>query len=184
MNYDAGYYERENHENRYKRLGMLRPDQYAAACYTLGLKFHDNDVDAPRNPGIISSIGCGEGVLEAFLERLGHTVVGVDPSPGAQQLYRGTWLTDRYPGDAGTVLFVESLEHLPVDVFDDIWQRIPAHTRIVVTNWLTFHPIEPDGSGWDHITRVDDELYDRLSEGHRVVKRHGSHLVLDRTTTL
>lgn len=107
MSYDVAYYQRDNHENRYKQAGMLRPDQYAAACYTLGLKFHDHDVDTPRNPGIITSIGCGEGVLEAFLERLGHTVVG-----------------------------------------------------------------------------VDDDLYDRLSVGHRVVKRHGSHLVLVRETTV
>lgn len=182
--YGVAYYQRETLENRYKHAGMLRPDQYAAACYTLGLKFHDHDVDTPRNPGVITSIGCGEGVLEAFLERLGHTVVGVDPSPGARALYRGTWLVDRYSGDGGTVLFVESLEHLPTDVLDDIWRRIPTQTRIIIVNWPTYHPIEPDGTGWDHITRVDDDLYDRLSVGHRVVKRHGSHLVLDRETTV
>lgn len=181
--YSVAYYQREITENLYKRAGMLRPDQYAAACYTLGLRYDDHDVDNPRNPGVITSIGCGEGVLEAYLEQLGHTVIGVDPSPGARELYRGSTLVDRYPGDAGTVIFVESIEHLPDDVFDDIWQRVPAGTRIVITNWKSFHPIEPDGTGWDHITRIDDDLYDRLTEGHRVVKRDGSHLVLERTTT-
>lgn len=181
--YDSDYYRRDIHENWYKNAGMLRPDQYAAACYTLGLRFHDSDDDTPRNPGVITSIGCGEGVLEAFLEQLGHHVIGVDPSPGAQALYRGSLLLDTYPGNDGTVIFCESIEHLPHDVFDDIWFRIPAGTRIIVTNWESFHPIHPDGTGWDHVAHIDDALYDRLSEGHRVVKRRGSHLVLERTTT-
>jgi SAM-dependent methyltransferase len=180
MGYDEGYYRRNITEYQYKQVGLLRPDQYAAACYTLGLRFDGADVDTPRYPGVITSIGCGDGVLERFLEDLGYTVIGVDPSPGAQALYQGTVLVDRYPGHAGTVLFVESVEHLPGDVFDDIWARIPAGTRVVFTNWVGFHPIEPDGTGWDHITRIDDAFYDRLCEGHRVVKRNGSHLVLER----
>lgn len=188
--YDVGYYRRPTLvEPLYERFGLFRPDQYTAACYLYGLpvwhpdeatrRFEDGTC-ITRKPGRIVSIGCGEGQLEAWLEQQGHEVVGVDPSLGARHLYRGSCLMGHYDGTGDTVLFVESLEHLSDDVRDDIWQRIPTGARIVIVNWPDEHPIDPDATGWDHVTRVDDALFDRLAEGHRVIVRRGSHLVLER----
>lgn len=184
--YDIAYYRRAIVENWFPRHGLLRPDQFAALCYVFGVPFWGDEHQSAtyREPGNwrVMSIGCGEGALEVELERLGCEVTGVDPSPGARELYRGKILQDDVGGIEGcaTVLFCESLEHLPLDTVRALWPRITPGARIVITNWQTWHPIEPSPDGWDHITRVDDALYDELAFGHRVVLRRGSHLVLER----
>lgn len=136
----------------------------------------------PRHPGAIVSIGAGEGWLEHQLEMMGQVVIGVDPAAGARELYRGYSLIERATrreiAAASSVLFCESIEHIPIDQVLQIRSWMQPGSRLVVVNWPDFHPIEAT-SAWDHITRIDDELYDRLSVGARVVLRRGSHLVLD-----
>jgi SAM-dependent methyltransferase len=180
--YTSEYYLRDADEFWFGRYGLLRPDELAALCYTFGRPFAGKGVDAPRVPGTIYSIGCGEGRLEAQLERMGCEVYGVDPSPGARELYRGSCLLTEYPGGGSTILFVESIEHLWPQEFWAIWTAIPPGARVIIVNWLDFWPIEPDNTGYDHVTLVDDALYDRLSVGHRVVVRRGSHLVVERVS--
>lgn len=183
--YARRYYERDIRENWFHWSGLLRPDQLAAIAYAHNWPFFgDEDYGhrpQQRKPARIMSVGCGRGDVEVELERLGYQVIGVDPSEGAAELYRGTTLQATPEGveDCDTVLFVESLEHLPTGTIDDLWRRFTLGTRVVIVNWPDFHPIEADG-GWDHITTVDDALFDRLSEGWRVVVRRGSHLVLDK----
>lgn len=177
--YQASYYQRPIVENWYSEYDLPRPDELAAICYAFGVPFTNPATEwAQRYPGQVVSIGCGAGRLEAELERLGCDVIGVDPSPGAKELYRGSTLVDRYEGGGDTIVFCESLEHLPVEEIDRIFALIPDHARVIVVNWLGWDTIVGNHS-WDHITTVDADLFDRLSDGWNVRVRNGSHLVLD-----
>jgi hypothetical protein len=186
--YSAEYYQRNQFEYWFEQRGLLRPDQLAAICYTLNLPFTAREPcfsgqEWPRRPGVIMSVGAGSGMLEHVLEELGHEVIGVDPSPGARELYRGKHLQDDVTGieDCSTVIFCESLEHLPLDVIWEIWKQIPVRpgVRVIGVNWPGYFPI-PVTSEWDHITELNDELYDQLAGGFTTYVRWGSHLVLDR----
>jgi SAM-dependent methyltransferase len=180
--YDVAYYQRDAPEFWFARHGLPRPDQLAAICYTFGVPFWGSEPYAPRDPGRVLSVGCGEGQLEVTLEGMGLTVTGVDPSLGALELYRGGMLVGEarqaLAASAGTVIYNESIEHIPVEQTLQVRSWMAPGSRLIVTNWPDFHPIEPT-SDWDHITRVDDALYDRLAQGGQVVLRRGSHLVVD-----
>jgi SAM-dependent methyltransferase len=181
--YDAAYYQRDAPEFWFGRYGLPRPDQLAAICYIFGVPFWGTEPYAPRNPGLVVSIGAGEGHLEQTLERMGLAVTGVDPSPGALELYRGGLLVGQARqaliGSARTVIYNESIEHIPVEQTMQVREWMVPGSRLIVVNWPDFHPIEPHVNGWDHITRVDDSLYDRLAAGGTVALRRGSHLVVD-----
>lgn len=182
-NYSRNYYLQGTPQGLswfFEDNNAMRPDQLAAFCYAFNWAFFDGQHKRPpRDPGLIYSIGCGMGVLEWNLEKAGCTVIGVDPSEGARELYRASTLVDRYPGGGDTVIFCESIEHIPLAETLDIFERIPYGTRIIITNWPDHHPIEPEAPFNDHITRIDDALYDRLSVGRPTVLRRGSHLVLE-----
>lgn len=182
--YDPEYYKRDQ---TFARHRVLRPDQLAALCYTLdwpywGLENSGEDW-VERQPGVVLSIGCGRGELERELECLGCTVVGVDPSAGAQFMYQGSRHEYRWTRElvrsAGTIIWCESLEHIPWSETLELLGHVRKDTRLIFVNFVDFWPLEVSGDGWDHITRVDDALYDGLSEGRCVVLRRASHLVLD-----
>ena len=157
-----------------------------------------------RRPGSVLSVGGGRGEAELVLAWLGNPVLAIEPATACLRLinanvphfshthapqptiFHGTLggaLAE--PGlplaNADTVLFIESIEHVPVaetrrlmDVLRDGRAR-----RLIVTNWSDRHPIEPDATGWNHVTRIDDVFYDELSRGGRTAIRHGSHLAVD-----
>lgn len=181
--YDPAYYLRDVPEFWFGRYDLPRPDMLAAICYMHGVPFWGTEPYQPRDPGRVVSIGAGEGQLERMLERMGLTVTGVDPSPGAHRLYRGELLyreaTQELIASAGTVVYCESIEHIPLEQTLQIRAWMPPGSRLVVVNWPDYFPIVPDGSGWDHITLVDDALFDRLAAGASVALRRGAHLVLD-----
>lgn len=179
VNYTPGYYDRDIAEHWFKHHGLLRPDQLAAVCYTYGIPFWGTDEHEPRNRGKIISIGCGAGELEKWLEDRGEEVIGVDPSAGAKQLYKGKILVPLYPGGGKTIIFCESLEHIPREEIDRIWSLIPKGARVIIVNWPDYHPLMAEG-GWDHITTINEALFDQLSEGFKVILRRNSHLVLER----
>jgi 2-polyprenyl-3-methyl-5-hydroxy-6-metoxy-1,4-benzoquinol methylase len=186
--YTTDYYRRPIAEHWFAKVGLLRPDQLAAVCYIFGLPFFGDEEyftygDPVRTPRRVMSIGCGAGDLEAALEQLGVEVLGVDPAPGARALYRGQHLQDGIDGIEGcdTVVFCEALEHLPTPVIAEIWRRLPPReVRVVITNWPAYHPLPISPEGWDHITQLDDDLFDALSFGFTTVLRRGAHLVLAR----
>lgn len=178
--YKTNYYQRDVDEFWFAPQNLPRPDELAAICYAFGRPFTGKYDDKPRDPGVIFSIGAGEGNLEKRLENMGCEVYGVDPAPGAKELYKGSFLFEVYPGGGNTIIFCESIEHLYPEQLDEIWKKIPVGARVIIVNWLDFHPIEPDGTGYDHVRRIDDDLFDQLSEGNRVIFRKGSHLVLEK----
>ncbi len=183
--YTRDYYLRDR---TFLPAGVLRPDQLAALCYALDWPFwgFEVPVNAWREPAPVLSIGAGRGELEREFERLGYEVVGVDPSVGAHELYAGTTLVSAWTPElvaaARTVVFCESVEHVPESETLALLDHVGPGTRVIVVNFPDYHPIVPDpaADGWDHITRVDDALYDRLAgRATRVVLRRASHLILD-----
>ena len=180
MYYDNSYYEREIPENWFKKQGLLRPDELAAVCYAFGQPFFGKDFYKPRTPKKVYSIGCGEGYLDAKLIEMGCDVTGVDPSPGIKHRYKGKKLQKTYEGGGDTIIFCESIEHLYTEQFKEIWEKIPPCAWVIFVNWPDFHPIEPDTTGYDHVTRIDDEYYDSISYGQRIMFRRGSHLVMEK----
>lgn len=85
--------------------------------------------------------------------------------------------------DVDTVLLVETLEHLEKDTFDKFWAKTlkPLLTRnkgrLVITNWLGYHPLEATGN--EHCRRTDDALYDWICEDGAIRYRRQSHIVVD-----
>ncbi len=80
-----------------------------------------------------------------------------------------------------TVMFCESLEHIPEECFTPFWEKVGEVLRrnngmLIVTNWLDYHPLHV--SGREHCRLVDDALYEELAQGGTVVYRRGSHLVI------
>lgn len=158
-----------------------------------------------RTPNLVADVGAGRGEICALLSLGGISNVGIDPSPGAATLFPKTmtqWANklnylfynlnstdglmrlmylNMFPD---TIIMCESIEHIRRDEFEATWvliKQILTKTSglFVVTNRLKFHPIAPDNTGYDHITRIDDSLYDRLSkESVGVLVREKSHLVL------
>lgn len=154
----------------------------------------------PRMPKLALSVGCGRGDNEAAMLALGVPLVAIDFSMDACELTRETIkrladlenscilnlaLSDVPPVFKhqnlipDTVLFIESIEHIPEVDFDAFLPYVKAwHARLIVVNWINFHPIRADDSGWGHIRDVTDEHYDAYSAGGQVIFRQGSHLVV------
>lgn len=182
--YTTDYYYRDIPETWFWRNGLLRPDQLAALCYTLGWPFWGREGMEPRDAGMVLSFGSGRGELEIALAELDQVVVAVDPSPGAQSMYGGQWFvlrsewTPEMVAGADTIIFCEAVEHIPADELDRIRGAVVTPCRIIVVNWPDYHPIIPDGS-FDHITLIDDAWQDRWVGDGRVVVRRQSHLVVD-----
>lgn len=178
--YVESYYERDIPENWFKERNLLRPDELAAIAYAFGQPFTEKGAYPQRIPKKVYSIGCGEGFMESQLEKLGVEVVGVDPAPGLKGKYLGKTLVKEYPGGGDTIIFCESIEHLYPEQFQEIWDKVPTCAWVIIVNWLDFHPIEPDNTGFDHVTRIDDDYFDKISFGQRVKFRRGSHLVMEK----
>lgn len=201
--YDRHYYlGRDIPEVRNYAKGQLRSDQLACLAYAYGGdgRFASQALaasrGASRTPRLVLDIGAGRGELAAAFALAGVEVVGLEPSRAARTIYRRTLRTwggsepvlardiDDVEGCPDTVICCESLEHIPAGEFDRMWFRIcewldRTRGRFIVANWRDNHPIEVDDSNWDHVRRVDDELYDSLSaDAREVVYREGSHLVL------
>lgn len=162
-----------------------------------------------RWPKRVLDVGGGRGEVTMAFRYFGIPVTAIEPHKDAAEWFEWTWgkLFDgrcrdgvedgkyellncqiedveiRLESDADTVLLVETLEHLEAPVFDKFWKDILVPLlernkgRFIVTNWLDYHPLKATGS--EHCRQTDDNLYDRLAEGHRVVYRRGSHMVLD-----
>jgi len=198
---------------------IIRPDIASCLCYALknrhveemrqasGIPFEQHllklSSGATRKPNLVVDLGAGRGEIIAFFTLLGIDVIGVDPSPGAQEIIPQTmkeWANtsdykfynlNSYLGmvevaelDVDTIIMCESIEHIRPEEFNQAWGLIcKTLTRtkglFIVANTLKKHPIPVDNSGYDHIRRIDDAVYDALAKDARsTVGRKGSHMVL------
>lgn len=158
-----------------------------------------------RTPKRVLEIGGGRGEVATVLKAMGVDVVSVELSPDADKLYKETarhFFGDQFDpvvpvnlpiqdaikdldfGSFDTILMVESLEHIPAEAFEPVWDKIANHFdgRFIAVNWPDYHPIwiGRDASPQEHCRVVDDALYDQwCSQARRVVTRWGSHLVLE-----
>jgi len=161
--------------------------------------------NATRHPKRVLEIGGGRGEVATALAHMGIDVVSVEPGSGAERWYAST--AEKFFGhlekpvvpvvkfiqDAmvdidlstfDTILMVESLEHIPEDQFEGVWESIRTEFkgRMVIVNWPDYHPIwiGRDAGPLEHCRLVDDALYDKWSaQAKECVFRMGSHLVLD-----
>jgi protein-L-isoaspartate O-methyltransferase len=158
-----------------------------------------------RLPQRVLEIGGGRGEVATVLRHMGVDVVSVELGPEAEKWYAAT--AYHYFGDAiapvipvnkpiqdamsdldissfDTILMIESLEHIPADAFEPVWQEIKTKFtgRLVIVNWPDYHPIwiGRDAGPDEHCRLVDDALYDSWSVAAKAVyTRRGSHLALD-----
>jgi SAM-dependent methyltransferase len=160
---------------------------------------------ASRRPQVVVDVGAGRGEICALLTLDSIRAIGIDPSPGSAELFPVTmreWAgVDEYEflnvgiadglgslADqnivADTVILCESIEHIPPPEFERGFEfakqmLVKTGGLFILTNWIGYHPIRPDRTGYDHIRHIDDKLYDKLSKSAKsVVFRQGSHLVL------
>lgn len=157
-----------------------------------------------RTPKRVLEIGGGRGEVANTLKYLGADVVSVELGEQAVEWYKRTGehffgalldpvipvvkpiqdaVQDLDLSSFDTILMVESLEHIPAEAFEPVWQAICQQFKglFIVTNWPDYHPIwiGRDASPEEHCRVVDDELYDQWSkQAKKCVYRQGSHLVL------
>ena len=158
-----------------------------------------------RTPKRVLEIGGGRGEVANALKHMDIDVVSVELGPEANKWYQATGyhyfgkefvpatpinkpiqeaLADLDLSSFDTILMVESLEHIPKEAFEPVWQAIKSQFRgrFIVVNWPDYHPIwvGRDASPEEHCRVVDDALYDTWSaEAKSVYTRKGSHLALD-----
>jgi hypothetical protein len=159
----------------------------------------------PRKPQRVLEIGGGRGEVAVVLKRMGVDVVSFEVGPEAVKWYQATGyhyfgpefeppvpvakpiqtaLAELDLSSFDTILMVESLEHIPADEFEPVWQAIKSqfHGRFIAVNWPDYHPIwiGRDAGPDEHCRLVDDALYDAWSaEAKAVYARRGSHIALD-----
>lgn len=157
-----------------------------AVCYALGFDHADKMIK--ETPNEVLSIGCGRGFLEQTLTGMGIKVTATDIADNRSDSCKGFDFVlggmDKIPQkEYDCVIFCESIEHIPEEEFAAAWPLIMetlrrTRGRLIVVNWEDYHPILPDGSGWDHVRFVGDSFYDWLASFGKPVVRKGSHLVI------
>lgn len=159
---------------------------------------------ATRIPKLVVDIGAGRGEVDVLFRVDDIPCIGIDPAPRAAYFYaktmlewgpildyafigagavEGMLLLQRTGFCPDTIMLVETLEHIRPEEFEELWpiiRNVLSSTKglLIITNWVKgAHPLLPNSS-WNHVHRVDDELYDQLCQKATVVFRQDSHLAL------
>lgn len=197
--YSLGYSNYAQMCKRLARLGIKR-DEPKKLVGSYKQLISGLEKGKTRNPQMVIDIGCGRGELLLAYHMLGIECVGIDPSPGAETLIPQTMRWENvYHWSfinkgmleglkeiefADTIVMCESIEHVRENEFGHGWGLVCNLLResqglFIVANWVNYHPIPIDSTGYDHIRRIDNPFFDRLSkDAKKVVFRKGSHLVL------
>lgn len=159
-----------------------------------------------RIPQRILSVGAGRGEMEYALQALGFDITALEPTEAGAQLImenKDKWTRqskgnftlihqtllefiksctpELFPYD--TIIFCESIEHIPEEetqALFNLLQILDSPVRVIIVNVMSFHPINPDNTGWDHIRTIDDIYYDSLDDiALAIPHRQGSHFVGD-----
>jgi SAM-dependent methyltransferase len=132
----------------------------------------------------VVDVGCGDGVLAAWMAKRGAEVIGIETDPGALVRARATLGPERaldgrgqelpFPGQSlDLVLYFNSLHHLPADELD---AAIAEAARVLVGGGALL-VVEPLAAG-DHfelLRPVDDETTARAAalRALQAAPRHG-----------
>lgn len=168
--YSEAYYAARSQKQRLET--PFRDDQKAALEYLFMLG---------RKPKTVLSIGCGEGKLEAEIEKRGSAVIAIEPGGGnchvdkVQEVFDVVKHTELIK-QADALVLTEVIEHLPLRSIEALLMLFQG--KIVITNIQSYHPIRPNNI--DHITLIDDYLYDWIASLGEVLYRNGSHLVVEK----
>lgn len=154
-----------------------------------------------RNPKKVLDVGGGRGELAHVLHQLSIECDSIEPGLNAEFLYDvtgklffdvdastikplstsfGEYLNTTDLSKLDTIIFCQSIEHLPETDFWNFWNQVREKFKgfIIITNWLYYHPIRVDGV--EHIFEINDAVYDRLvAESKQCIYRNNSHLVLE-----
>jgi len=153
-----------------------------------------------RTPRSVLDVGGGRGELAAAFAYCGIKTQMVEPSKAVFELVGETRrkygmpqdfevinssFADALPRlnkDIDTIIFCESIEHIPVEEFEQGYNKIMSflrerNWRVIIVNWIDFHPIFPSDDFVEHCWRIDDNVYDVLTKGGRRLFQAGSHLV-------
>lgn len=202
IGYSLGYKNYAEVCNRLKKFGISRERMKDLPNVKYDALVKELESGKQRTPRVVVDVGCGRGELLLAYHLLGVECVGIDPSPGAKELVPKTmaWGNVKWwefinkgllPGlqtihrKIDTVIMCESIEHIREGEFKAGWQIIceklsQTSGMFIVVNWINYHPIPIDRTGYDHIRRIDNPFYDRLSvDAKNVIFRRGSHLVLE-----
>ena len=153
------------------------------------------------NPQYVVEVGAGRCELSFVLSDMGVKTTAIEPASCVFELIPKTIEklnirpTENFKlinkkledciddlGDFDAMLFVESLEHLEQEEFENVFPKIKSILSknsglFIVVNWIQYHPLETNSI--DHIMKIDDDFFDRIStEAKSVLYRNGSHLVL------
>lgn len=189
---------------------VLTDERWQGQTESVNKRYIDEQIDflnrsASRRPKNVLEIGGGRGEVAATLHRMNIGVTSIEFSNGANQWYKETgeqffgqgWqnveplnksvdvaINDVDLKTFDTIIMVESLEHIPEEKFNPVWDRIvnQFHGLFIVTNWLSYHPIAVGqyASVTEHCRLVNDALYDQwISQARQCVFRDRSHLVLE-----
>jgi hypothetical protein len=156
-----------------------------------------------RTPRCVLDIGGGRGEIALVFQYKDVNSVILEPSKSLKELVELTcdifsisrskipttwnnqlghmkWVIPTISFD--TIIFCESIEHIPQDEFDYAFIETIKPTlqrnngMLIITNWLTPWPIEIE-EPW-HIRRCDDELYNWIAKDGETVYRNKNHLVV------
>lgn len=167
---------------------------------------------AMHNPTVLE-VGGGRGELSNLMTHLRIPHTSVEVYSDADKWYKETGL--QYFGEAhkhqspligpietllaenkidlskfDTIIFPESVEHIPVENFNYVLDRISKEFkgRFIVTNWKYYHPIvgsleHPDRlheTMEEHVSDINDEVYARWTKlAKKLIYKDGSHLILE-----
>lgn len=189
---------------------VFTDERWQGQTESLNKRYIDEQIDflnrnATRRPKNVLEIGGGRGEVAATLHRMNIGVTSIEFGQGADRWYHETgeqffgqgWQNIRPLNKSvevavnevdlnsfDTIVMVESLEHIPEEIFAPVWQKIvnQFHGLFIVTNWLSYHPIAVGqyASVAEHCRLVNDDLYDQwTTQARRCVFRDRSHLVLE-----
>jgi hypothetical protein len=153
-----------------------------------------------RTPKSVLDVGGGRGEISLAFSHCGIKTQMIEPSTAANELVEETKkkfdmhesfkilngsLYDQLShinNDLDTIIFCESIEHIPPDEFGYCYNKIRSNNTaqelmVIIVNWIDFHPIYPSDDQIEHCRMINDEFYDSLTKGHTTIFRLGSHLV-------
>ena len=155
----------------------------------------------PRN---ILEIGSGAGVVSCTLASMGYNVTSIEVVNSAVHITKATsrdlfgkitddnhslYLCDlkSFPDSAleniDTVILIESIEHIKSSEWWAFYNRLVPHLRknngqLIITNEPEYWPLGFLGDCAEHISLIDDNFYDKLSElATDTLYRNTSHVV-------